>query len=348
MRILQVITLCELGGAQTVVVNLANSLINDNEVIVAAGAGDGKMWELLNPRVKQEHIKTLVRELSPVNEFKTLFSLRQLYKKYQPDIIHLHSSKVGILGRIAFPKCKIVYTVHGFDSIRIAYRKYLPIERYLQNWCHAIVGVSQYDKCKMKDEGIVHNVHVVYNGIQKPKDLMKRNPFTQLSNRPRVLCIARLTPQKNHDLFLKVAALMPDVDFFWIGNQEEPDFNYSNNVHFLGSLQHADSYINYADLLMLPSNYEGLPMVIIEALALSKPVVASRVGGIAEIVRDGVNGFALENRAELFVEKIRILLNDKEMYKKLCKESFSIYQNELTVDKMVDGYKNIYSTICKD
>ena len=128
MRILQVITLCELGGAQSVVINLANKLSENHEVIVAAGEGDGKMFTMLNDRVKQERLPHLLRALSPKNDMLTIFDMRKLYNKYKPDIIQLHSSKAGMLGRIAFPTKKVVYTVHGFDSIRLAYRKFLPIE----------------------------------------------------------------------------------------------------------------------------------------------------------------------------------------------------------------------------
>lgn len=168
MKIFQIITRTDLGGAQSVVVNLANELCKDHEVIVAAGEGDGKMWKLLAPSIKREEISSLHRALSPINEIKTLFALRRLYGKYKPDIIHLHSSKVGILGRIAFPKLKIVYTVHGFDSIRIAYRQYLPLERILQGYCKMIVGVSEYDGWNLRGEGIRRNVRVIYNGISIP------------------------------------------------------------------------------------------------------------------------------------------------------------------------------------
>jgi glycogen synthase len=100
-----------------------------------------------------------------VNDVLTLLCFWKLYLQYKPDIIHLHSSKAGILGRLAFPKSKIVYTVHGFDSIRLAYRKFLPLERFLQRRCKAIVGVSHYDENNLKDEHITHNIVCVYNGI---------------------------------------------------------------------------------------------------------------------------------------------------------------------------------------
>jgi glycosyltransferase involved in cell wall biosynthesis len=165
MRIFQIVTLSELGGAQSVVVQLSNSLGKEHEIIVIAGEGDGKMFQMLDSGVQYIKLKYLKRKISPLNEFLTMIVFLKLYRKYKPDIIHLHSSKVGMLGRLIFPKNKTIYTVHGFDSIRMAYRKYLPIERFLQNRCKAIVAVSRYDEKKLKEERITHNVTYVYNGI---------------------------------------------------------------------------------------------------------------------------------------------------------------------------------------
>ena len=345
MLILQVITLSNLGGAQSVVINLANRLCREHEVIVAAGEGDGKMWELLNPSIRQENIVSLRRALSPINEIKTLIALRCLYQKYKPDIIHLHSSKVGILGRIAFPKSKIVYTVHGFDSIRVAYRKYLPIERFLQTRCRSIVGVSEYDKRNLLKERITSNVCVVYNGVSIPYRL-KCDPFERMKGYVRkVLCIARLSPPKNLDLFLEVAVLLPQYAFIWIGNQHEYTQNSPSNVFFMGSLPNAGAYNEYADLFMLPSNYEGLPMTIIEAMSLGKPVVASNVGGISEIVLNGENGYTVENSPEAFSEKLQYILGKTDVCDAFSQKALKYYRENLTVDKMVSGYMKIYNSI---
>lgn len=342
MKIMQVITLCELGGAQSVVVNLANSLCESHDVIVVAGDGDGKMWDLLNMRIRQERVKYLKRTLSPIYDTLTLFSLIKLYFKYKPDIIHLHSSKIGILGRIAFPKAKVIYTVHGFDSVRIAYRKFLPIEKLLQNSCKAIVGVSKYDSRNLFDEGITHNVYMVYNGILKPTSL-NYDPFSFCSDYThKILCIARLSPPKNSELFLKIASLLPQYAFIWIGNQHELKSEYSKNVFFMGNLTNAGAYNAYADLFILPSNYEGLPMVILEAMSFGRPVIASNVGGISEIVRNGDNGYTVENTPEAFISSIKYVLENKNVYSELAKRSMKIFNNELTVDRMVNGYMKIY------
>lgn len=342
MKILQLITLCELGGAQTVVVNLANKLSQNHEVIVAAGEGDGKMWTMLNPNVKKEHCKHLQRALSPIKDTLALIELQKLYWKHKPDIIHLHSSKAGILGRVAFPSCKVVYTVHGFDSIRLAYRKFLPIEKFIQRACKAIVGVSLYDKNNLKSEGITKNVHCIYNGIEA---LNTKDISLNISKKykKKVLCIARLAAPKRADLFMEVAQLLPEYAFIWIGNQEDV-LEHPDNVFFLGNIPNAGIYNSIADLFMLASDYEGLPMVILEAMSLKKPIVASNVGGIKEIVRDNQNGFVVNNVSEDFKNKIKYILENDDIRHKFSEKSFQIFNNELTADKMVNSYLNIYKS----
>lgn len=345
MVILQIITRSDLGGAQSVVVNLANSLSINNKVIVVAGNGDGKMWQLLSPIIEKEYIPSLQRELSLMKEIQTTRVLMKLYQRYHPDIIHLHSSKVGVLGRFVFPKSKIVYTVHGFDSIRIAYRKYLPLEKMLQRKCSAIVGVSEYDRANLLNEGITNNVEMVYNGIEAPSALQE-TPFEQLHTfKKKILCVARLSPQKNVDIFLKVASMLPEYAFIWIGNQYEYTEEYPKNVFFMGSLPNAGAYNEFADLFILPSNYEGLPMTIIEAMAFGKPVVASKVGGISEIVLDDVNGYTVENTTEAFREKICYILENESVYTRFSNNALKYYKEKLTVNNMLDGYLKIYNKI---
>lgn len=344
MKILQIITRSDLGGAQSVVVNLSNYLSENNIVIVAAGEGDGKMWLALNKNITQIHINKLKRNLSPINDVLTMLYMYRLNKKYAPDIIHLHSSKVGFLGRLVFPNSKIVYTVHGFDSIRIAYRKFLLVEQKLQNCCKAIVGVSKYDKENLIAEGIINRVKCIYNGIQKPNVLLQ-DPFQKINGYPhKILCVARLSPPKDYNLFFEVAALLPQYAFIWIGNQNKVTQEYPTNVYFMGNRPNAGAYNEYADLFMLPSNYEGLPIVILEAMSFGKPVVASNVGGISEIVINGENGYTVENRASAFAEKIQYILENRNVYDFFSNNAKQRFQQDLTVSKMVDRYLTIYNS----
>lgn len=346
MRILQVITLCDLGGAQSVVVNLANKLCQKHEIVVVAGEGSGKMWGLLDPTIITERIPYLHRELVPLDELRVIIALKKLYSKYKPDIIHLHSSKVGVLGRLVFPKLKVLYTIHGFDSIRIAYRKYLPIEKALQQRCQAIVGVSKYDVNNLREESIVNNVSCIYNGVSLSVRPVS-NPFSHIKGYSgKVLCIARLSPPKRADLFIQVASLLPQYAFIWVGNQEEVQLQYPTNVFFLGNIPNAGIYNEFVDLLMLPSDYEGLPMVIIEALACGKPIVASAVGGIPELL-NGENGFAVNNDAKIMADKINLILSDEYLKKNMGFAAKRTYLEHFTVDRMVEEYMTIYDRIYK-
>lgn len=204
MTIMQVITRSELGGAQSVMANIANALCQYHHVIVIAGEGDGKLWDILDPKITKISSPFLQRKPSLLRDPQTIWFLRKQYRIYKPDVIHLHSSKAGLLGRIAFPSSKIVYTVHGFDSIRLKYRSFIPIERFFQYLCHFIVGVSQYDEKNLKAEGIRRNVSYIYNGIPEPK-ADAHTPLSCQGYEKKVLCIARISQQKRFDLFLDVA-----------------------------------------------------------------------------------------------------------------------------------------------
>lgn len=342
MKILQIITLSELGGAQSVVINLSNALVADNDVTVVS-SGDGDMWNMLDERVTQIKISTLKREISPLNDIKTILTLRKLNRELKPDVIHLHSSKIGILGRIAFNPSKIVYTVHGFDSIRVAYRKFLPIEKLLKYRTKSIIAVSKYDKKKMFEEGIINGVKTIYNGILE--SFVSENLTFNLNNsRKIILAIARISSQKRFDLFIDIAKLLPQYNFVWIGNKTTPE-NLPENVLCMGEVPAAGRYYSICDLCILPSNYEGLPMTIIEAMSYSKPVVASNVGGISEIIIDDVNGYALENNAKLFAEKISYILENDDIYSNFSRNSYDCFKDSLTVDKMVTQYLNTYKTL---
>jgi glycosyltransferase involved in cell wall biosynthesis len=345
MKILQVITLSELGGAQSVVIELANSLCQDNEIFVCSSA-KGEMWKLLDKRITQIKIKELKRELCFSDIFVWL-KLIWINFKFNPDVVHLHSSKIGILGRLAFPKRKLIYTYHGFDGIRIAAAKFLPVERILQYRCSALAGVSEYDKKNCIANGI-HNVISIYNGVADTE--LESNPqvdnaikILENDRQFKIITIARLSPQKNIKLFLQIASQLPNISFYWVGNGYEYKTDLPN-VHFLGMIRNATLLNKYADLHILCSNYEGMPICIIEALRFSIPVVASNVGAISEML-DGNNGFAVNNDAESFCEKILFYFNNKEDYDAACLSARKIYEEKFCSNKMIDEYLNVYNKI---
>lgn len=342
MKILQVITRSDAGGAQMVAALLANDLVNKgHDVTLVVGCGDGTIWKWLDEKVNRIECLSLKREISLINDLRAFWKLKKIYNKINPDIIHLHSSKVGILGRLAFPRKKTVFTVHGFDRVGLG-RKIL--EFIMQYRCSAIVGVCENDKKNLLAAGVSRNVTYVFNGITRPKSEVPDPWQIPSIYKKIILCVARLEPQKNHKLYYETAKLLPDYAFVWIGNTM-PVFNHPQNVFFLGSLPLASQYCQLCDIFCLPSNYEGLPMTIIEAMSYGKPIVSSDVGGVSEIVRNDENGYVLNNEATEFASMIQYILETPEVYEKMSRNSKKIFERELTVDSMTNGYLKIYEKV---
>lgn len=351
MRIFHVITLSSVGGAQSVVVNLANAQVKKNEVWVVSSAG-GEAWKALRPEVKVVGIRQLRRSVG-WRDLMVLLKLIYYRWKYRPDVVHLHSSKMGALGRLAFSPWRTVYTVHGFDSIRIANRFFLPLEKALKGWCARIVGVSRYDERNLIAEGIRKKVTCIYNGIDDKSVVDVEKVNTGIRKRIGrikedygrvIMSIARDDAPKRIDLFIEVARLLPEYAFVWIGNSN--DHAKGENVFLMGQIPLAWQLLEYADVFVLPSNYEGLPMSIIEALAFGRPVVASDVGGITELL-DGRNGFAVENDAEVMAAKLRYVLEDAKRYAGMAQAARRTYLEKFTVERMVEGYDSIYREIVR-
>lgn len=347
MKILHIITRSSLGGAQSVVVNLANSQIDDNEVFVLSSA-EGTAWQALDKRVKVIAIPELKREISML-DIIVLFKLIFYRFKYSPDVVHLHSSKIGILGRIAFSPFKTIYTIHGFDSIRLANRKFLFLEKILQYWCRYIVGVSKYDFDNLTTEKITKNVSFIYNGVKDysnvtspQKQLVdfiieKRKIFKKI-----VMCIARDDAQKHPTLFVEIAQKNSDCFFVWIGNSSE--HQNTNNLYWAGTVPEAYLLLKYTDLFCLPSNYEGLPMCILEALSFGKPVIASAVGGIPEVL-DGSSGFAVQNTETDFSTAIKKFSENPEFCQQAAINARKFYETGFSDTVMAAQYMKLYKKI---
>lgn len=352
MKILHIITNTELGGAQKVCIDLSRSAVADGNSVAVASMDGGYLWSQLPSEVMQFKLKHMVKPINPKMDLKVFFELKAVLKQFKPDVIHLHSSKAGVLGRlVAFPHCRrIVYTVHGFDSIRLKYRVFLPLEKILQHFCGAIVGVSDYDNKNLHSEKIKTNVSTVYNGIDEKSVQLAEN-FPVKTDKKIVITIARIAPPKNIQLFLDVAEKLPEYQFVWFGGSPENSvdelpqvYKIPENVSLLGDVPNASSYIHFCDLFVLFSNFEGLPMTIIEAMSQKKAVVASNVGGIYELV-DETNGCLIENEVDKACDAINRILGNESLRTNMEEKSYEKFKNSFTLEKMWSGYKEIYERI---
>mgnify|MGYP006782343195 CR=1 FL=1 len=354
MKILHIITNTELGGAQKVCIDLCRSAVADGNSVAVASMDGGYLWSQLPSEVEHFKLKHMVKPIKLKKDLKVFFELKAVIKRFKPDIIHLHSSKAGVLGRlVAFPHYKrVVYTVHGFDSIRLKYRVFLPLEKILQHFCGGIVGVSDYDNKNLHNEKIKKNVSTVYNGIDE-KSVQIAHSFPVKTDKRIVMTIARISPPKKIQMFLDVAEKLHDYQFIWFGGSPEYStdelfsiYKIPENVNILGDVPNASSYIHFCDLFVLFSNFEGLPMTIIEAMSQKKAIVASNVGGIYELVDDS-NGCLIENDVDSACNAIKKILEDSELRKSMEEKSYEKFKNNFTLEKMWTGYKSIYEKLNK-
>ena len=354
MKIFFVITVSEYGGAQSIVASLAERFSKDNDVYILSG-GNGEAWQHLKGKVHLIKISEHRKSIS----FKDIFLALKLFYlriKYRPDIVQLNSSKMGAIGRIIFAPKSIVYTLHGFDSVRKAFPKFMPIEKSLSNRSTCIIGVSQYDVDAMREEEITNHLKLIYNGaidhtgddlshLESPEIVSEiktlKEKYTKI-----ILCISRISKQKKFDLFIEIANKLPQYAFVWIGNKEKIE-NVPLNIFCMGEIHSAFVYLKYVDLFILPSNYEGLPVSLLEALSFSVPAVASAVGGVTEVL-DGSNGFAVNNNLAEFVEKIQYILENDIRYKEISEKARQSYLKNFTIDKMFEQYSDIFNSVYKN
>lgn len=374
-QVLQIITLSEMGGAQKVVYYLTAGLNPEQFAITVVCAPGGEMvnWLKKLPQdIRVIEIPEFKRNISLLDDLKTLWKLYKLMKNKAYDIVHCHSSKAGILGRMAayfagIPK--IYFTVHGWGvneyQNRIVRSFYSFLERLAGAVSTKIICVSENDLAKGRNLGLVSGEKfvVIKNGLPEPRKQEGALRDELQINKDSIIIgtVARLAPPKEPLFFLKVARQMlkePDnhagrnqLYFVLVGDGplragcEEyiERKGLAGRVFLLGTREEATELMQDFNIFVLFSKWESLPLTIIEAMLAGKPVVASAVGGVAELVIHQKTGYLiskLDHKAahsalwELVVNKDK-RLSMGEMGRQRARELFG-------VNKMIEKYRDLY------
>jgi glycosyltransferase involved in cell wall biosynthesis len=375
IKILYIITLSEQGGAQKIVYHIASGLDPQEFDITVACAPGGELvnWlSNLHQDIKIVEIPELKRNISPFNDLKAFLILYALMKKNSYHIVHCHSSKAGVLGRMAAWKAgvpKIIFTVHGWGINEYQSR----IVRFLYTWAERFAGVcstkvvcvSEADLLKARSLKLVtgDKLSVIYNGLPLPETrdgLLRRE--LGIGNKDTIIgTVARLAPQKDPLFLLEVAALMVNHDnkitgegrlcFVLIGDgplRSECEQFINNkglkrSVFLLGTREEAAELVQDFDIFVLFSRWEGLPLTIIEAMLAGRPVVANAVGGVGELVVHQETGLLI-NKLDVN-EAEKALLNLISDPGKRLSMGYAGRQRALdlfNVDKMVGKYRELY------
>lgn len=360
MNILQVITRSEAAGAQTVVASLAAELhAQGHEVAIATGPeGGGEAWKGLNPGIDRYVIDGLVRSIRPMEELRALRNLSRLFQGLDPDIVHLHTSKAGALGRLArgVLPARIVYTMHGFDQLRVANRNFLFVDKALRGRCGAIVAVSEHDRGLMREEGyaplLVRNGCVDAGSGDLPRDhITSALEALRELGLPVVLMIARNAAPKRIDLARQTAALLEGrATVAWIGGDAQA--GDPANFHALGSANGSAVHLRQADLFLLLSDHEGLSMSLIEAFSAGLPSVVSAIGGCLEVMGLGAAGrspvgVAVPNEVYAVARAIEELLADRKAMTEMGRAARETWLRRFSSHQMASSYLDIYNELLR-
>lgn len=258
------------------------------------------------------------REIHPVKDIKAVFQLKKVIEKYHPDVIHLHSSKAGILGRIAYrlasSKALLYYTPHGFSFLRtdISQTKrnfYFLIEKYaVQVLGGTIIACGDTEEMYAKKLG--GETQLIRNGV-RIAELDRSKVETTGSKKLTVITLARIAPQRNPAFFNLLALNYPEIDFVWIGDGALRSVLTAKNITITGWITDRDTvlhYLNDSDIYLQTSLWEGLPIAVLEAMFFGKPVIATNVIGNKDAVVHGETGFLIEDEKD-FAEAIQKLTN---------------------------------------
>ena len=365
MKIAYFITKAEWGGAQAHLFELIdNESLKGNEIVLMIG-DTGRLVEKAEklPNVKVIILKHLKANLTLLKDSKAVREVRNILKQENPDIFHLHSSKAGAIGRLAAVNqpCKVIFTAHGWAfTENVDKRKrfiYKNIESILAKVTDKIICVSAYDYQLGLKMNVIDskNSVVVYNGCSIPNEEMTK-PRKNDDSLVNITMVARFSSPKEQLQLIKAISIMKNkkrvkLNLVGEGNLLEDckvmteTLGLEKQVVFSGFQSNVDSFLKDAHIFCLVSNYEGLPISIIEAMRMSLPIIASNVGGIPELVVDGTNGYLIErSNIDQLAEKLDYII-DNNLFEEMGNASYLLAKEKFSINQMFENTNKVYQSV---
>jgi glycosyltransferase involved in cell wall biosynthesis len=377
MKILYIITLSSWGGAQKYVYNIAVNLAKIETIEFAVAGGQESIGELsaklLDKNLKFIPIKRLVRRISPLNDLLAVWEIKKLIDKEKPDVVHLNSSKAGAVGSLAAKlsrqRPKVIYTVHGWvfkESLNpIVKLAYFLIEKVFAGFKDYFICLSDLDRQIGINSKItpINKVATIYNGLDLPDNYFfdKETALSKLNIQPNgrlvIGTIANFYATKGLPYLIEAVKILNDdyklpILAVIIGEGElRPelerqitDLKLQDKIILTGSINDASKYLKAFDIAVMSSVKEGLPYFILEAMSAGLPIVATKVGGIPEIVSDDENGFLIESKNPIaLAEKIKVLAEDINLRNQFGnnnqRKSKTEFNSKTTIEKTIRIYK---------
>ncbi|MDV7751305.1 glycosyltransferase [Enterococcus casseliflavus] len=308
---------------------------------------------------------SFTRNVNLNRDIRTFIHLHKEIKRINPEIVHCHSSKAGVLGRFAAKvnkTNKIFYTPHAFSFLSSEFTSlkrmvFILIERlfgYIATDIIFCVSKSEYKEAIKENIAPDRKIKVIYNGLPEIKEKVNFDIRRNLQIDEKSVLIgnnARLNDQKNPFLFLEIAKCVisenNNFHFIWIGDgplkedieKKISELNLESNVHLLGNRTDSELIVAQYDVFLSTSNFEGLPYAVIESLRAGVPVLSTKIVGMDELINKET-GYYLPKifNGKNIVDIIKILMKlDQINIQKYFKDNFSLQE---MIKKMETYYDN--------
>jgi glycosyltransferase involved in cell wall biosynthesis len=385
INLLYVITKLELGGAQKQLLSLIAGLDKSRYAVVLLSARQGLLFKEAAsiPGLSIRASRFLERPVNPLKDLIAFFEIYWFIRKNKFHIVHTHSSKAGILGRLAARLAKapcIIHTVHGwpFNDYQPGFVRfvYIRLERICARFSDAMIVVSLFDKqkgCMLKiGRGALYRLiryGIDYNEFRPQQEGIRSKSRDRLGIRGNELLVgmaACFKPQKNPLDFIRIASLVSQycaseklpcrVKFLLVGDgvlrgrieKKIGESGLKAEVILAGWRFDMPELFAAMDILVLTSLWEGLPIVVLEAMRSGVPVVVTHTGGVAEVVKNGVTGFLVAAREPaLMARQVSALLKNDALRKRLGQASREALGDGFSVARMVSETAEMYESILK-
>ncbi len=366
MKILYILTKSGIGGAQKYVKDLAENLDkNKFEAKIICGGLD---------------VRWLSNKTHPwflfLNDWLAIFELVKIFKREQPDTVHLNSSKAGVIGAVAGilsgkRRPQIVFTAHGwvFNTTNeiswLARQFYVFLHKMSAKFQDKIICVSGYDYNLALEYDICEPEKLVkiHNGIDaNMKFLSKKEARADLKLKiknlklndkwPWIGSIGRLVKEKNYETFIEAAKLTPNTYFFIIGDGLEAgnlkfkieNLKLNDRFFIIPPSGNDAQYIKAFDVFVMSSVKEGLPYILLEAMVAELPIVITEAGGMPELIKNHENGLMVaQKNPEALARAIGGLAVNQAIARELSQKAKEIVKERFSLQKMVSETEKVYN-----
>jgi glycosyltransferase involved in cell wall biosynthesis len=388
-KIMHIITRLDMGGSAQNTLLTCSGLEEKYDIILAHGlshesgitATEKRTIDSQVAAARQKGVKTLpipglVRRIDPIDDLRAFINLLKLIRRERPALVHTHSSKAGILGRLAAKLAGvplIVHTPHGHVFYGhfgpLASKIFLVMEKIFDVITDRTIALTEGERNDYLNLAVskAHKIDIIHSGVDIRRFTPGRTDRAALKKQLGINAhsfvvgtVGWLLPIKGpmHLLHAMIALWQKEIDsaLIYVGKGDLEDRlkaealsrGVSNRVIFLGWRSDVDDIMQLFDVFVLPSLNEGMGRVLVEAMAAAKPVVACNVGGIPDLVKHGFNGFLARpgdsRELSVYIEK---LLGDELLRTDMGAQGRKLAEN-YTVDKMIAKIDALYFSLFQD